>query len=101
MSDDILTQIDDLLEEADGLDNGPSKIVLLEEALGLADTHGLVAVANRNQALAVGGKGQGRGAPGSVAELQRAHAYQGAARQGVAVEVRPRLNRRQAAGPAS
>src|SRR6266540_2526844 len=40
MSDDYNVQVDELLYEAAGLEDGPSKIALLEEAVRLADTHG-------------------------------------------------------------
>ncbi len=40
MSDDYNVQVDELLYEAAGLEDGPSKIALLEEAVRVADTHG-------------------------------------------------------------
>jgi hypothetical protein len=39
MSEGYEEQIDELLEQASGLDNGPTKVALLEEAVRLADTH--------------------------------------------------------------
>jgi hypothetical protein len=39
MSDGYEEQIDELVEQAEGLESGPTKVAILEEAVRLADTH--------------------------------------------------------------